>query len=174
MYDDLRGFIDVIEKRNELLRIYDADPDLEIGAVTVLAGQQGENHPMVLFDKIKGYSEGFRVLTNLVTTKARSKIGAGIDPNTEIKDEVDFIVKMLDAYKPIHPREVSQGQSWKTERKATRSTCSSSPPRNGTSWMVENIWEPVASSLLATPKKAGSTSESTGCNCTTRTLSASQ
>ena len=80
MYDDLRGFIDVIEKRNELLKIYDADPDLEIAAVTVLAGQQGENHPAVLFDKIKGYPEGFRVLTNLVTTKARSKIGAGIDP----------------------------------------------------------------------------------------------
>lgn len=109
MYEDLRGFIDLIEKRNELLRIFDADPDLEIGAVTVLAGQQGENHPAVLFDKVRGYSEGYRVLTNLVTTKARSKIATGIDPNMEIKDEIDFIVKMLDEYKPVPPREVGSG-----------------------------------------------------------------
>ena len=109
MYDDLRGFIDVIEKRNELLRISDADPDLEIGAITVLAGQQGENHPAVLFDKIKGYPEGYRILTNLVTTKARSRIGAGIDPDIQIKDEVEFIAKMLNEYEPVSPREVSNG-----------------------------------------------------------------
>lgn len=109
MYDGLRGFIELLEKRKELLRINDADPDLEIGALTVLAGQMGENHPAVLFDRIKGYSEGYRILTNLITTKARSKIGAGIDPNTEMKDEVDYVVKMLDSYSPIHPREVSSG-----------------------------------------------------------------
>ena len=39
MYDDLRGFIEILQTRNELLRIDNADPDLEIGAITVLAGQ---------------------------------------------------------------------------------------------------------------------------------------
>ncbi len=109
MYTDLREFIGILESRKDVLNIDDADPHLEIGAIGVLAGQLGENHPALLFDRIKGYSAGYRIITNVVTTKARSKLAAGIDPDTPMGDEVEFVLKMLETFSPVPPKEVSSG-----------------------------------------------------------------
>jgi len=108
-YDDLRGFIDIISKRGELKVIEGADPDLEMGALTVLIGKQSKDHPAILFDKIKGYSRGFRVLSNTLSTMSRSKLGMGIDPDLDLGDPVEYLAGMLEKFKPIPPREVSDG-----------------------------------------------------------------
>ncbi|MEM2972992.1 MAG: UbiD family decarboxylase, partial [Candidatus Caldarchaeum sp.] len=84
VHQDLRGFIKVLEERDELRVVENADPVLEIGILTMLVGRR-KNHPALLFDKIKGYGKGFRIITNLITTEARNRIAAGIDPDVRVE-----------------------------------------------------------------------------------------
>lgn len=109
MFEDLRGFIDQIESLGELRRVNGADPQLEIGALTVLTARQSKSHPALLFDQIKGYRKGFRILSNIVTTMNRSKLALGIEPITDLADPVNYLANMLRDLKPIPPKEVSDG-----------------------------------------------------------------
>src|SRR5207245_8108656 len=68
---DLRSWIDEVEKLGELARINGADWDVEIGAITELGHHRGEKSKAILFDQIKGYPEGYRVLSNTLNTVKR-------------------------------------------------------------------------------------------------------
>lgn len=70
MYQDLREFIQDVEGKGELRRIDHADFDLEIGAITEVAAESS-SCPMLLFDDIKGYPKGYRIVTNLLHTAKR-------------------------------------------------------------------------------------------------------
>lgn len=106
MVNDLREFIEELDKRGQLRKIEGADWDLEIGTITELVAERGE--PALLFDKIKGYPSGFRVFSN-GNTEIGQRITFGIDeklPNIEvIKQWKDKWAK----YKPIPPVEVKSG-----------------------------------------------------------------
>ena len=78
-YQDLREFITQIDALKALRRIEGADPHHEIGAITEVAAGQAEC-PALLFDHIKGYPAGYRVLTNAVTNPQRAALALGIDP----------------------------------------------------------------------------------------------
>jgi len=82
MYQDLRDFIKDVERIGELRKVEGADPDLEIGAITEVAAGS-PTCPMLLFDNIKGYPEGYRVLTNLLHTPKRLALGAGFPEDLE-------------------------------------------------------------------------------------------
>ncbi len=60
--NDLRDFVDRLERNNDLKTFSNADWNLEIGALTEIGAEQ--NGPALMFDKIKGYPPRFRVLTN--------------------------------------------------------------------------------------------------------------
>lgn len=60
---DLREWMDKVEEMGELLKIDGAHWDIEIGAITDLY-QQRPGSPALLFDKVPGCTEGFRVLSN--------------------------------------------------------------------------------------------------------------
>ncbi len=79
MYQDMREFIDVVEKLGALRRIPDADPQFEIGGVTEVAAGLPEC-PALLFEQIKGFAPGFRIFTNATTTPQRAALALGIDP----------------------------------------------------------------------------------------------
>src|SRR4051812_27580596 len=65
----LRDLVDELDRQDELKRIDGADWNLEIGAITeMLALRDG---PALLFDSIKGYPAGFRVLSNLINNPRR-------------------------------------------------------------------------------------------------------
>ena len=68
-YQDLRGFIDAADRLGELRRVDGADWDLEIGAITEVAARAAQPK-VVLFDNIKGYPKGFRVIVNAVCSAA--------------------------------------------------------------------------------------------------------
>src|SRR3989475_6721024 len=68
---DLRSWIDEVEKLGELTRINGADWDVEIGAITELGHHRGEQSKALLFDHIKGYPKGYRVLSNSMNTVNR-------------------------------------------------------------------------------------------------------
>ena len=63
-YSDLRGWIGEIEKFGELKRVPGANWDLEMGATTDLYARN-EPYPAILFDEIKDYPLGHRVLVGV-------------------------------------------------------------------------------------------------------------
>jgi UbiD family decarboxylase len=78
-YVDLRGFIDEVDSLGALRRINGADPYVEIGGITELAAGLPDC-PALLFDRIKGFSSGFRIFTNATTNLQRACLALGIDP----------------------------------------------------------------------------------------------
>src|SRR5262249_52554723 len=79
MYKDLREFIELVEKLGTLRRIEGADPRFEVGAITEVAAGRSDG-PALLFDAMKGFPCGFRVLTNATTSPRRAALALGIDP----------------------------------------------------------------------------------------------
>src|SRR5215468_9226916 len=78
-YRDLREFIAQIDTLKALRRIEGADPHHEIGAMTEVAAGMAEC-PALLFDRIKGYPVGFRIVSNAVTSPQRAALALGVDP----------------------------------------------------------------------------------------------
>src|SRR5215510_4431429 len=64
LYPDLRGWLDGVKSFGELRVVEGADWNQEIGAVAEVAARS-ESSPAVLFDKIKDYPTGRRVLTGI-------------------------------------------------------------------------------------------------------------
>jgi len=63
-YNDLRDYIKVLEKANCLKKVEHADWNLEIGTICEINSEQ--KGTALLFDKIKDYPEGYRLLTNFI------------------------------------------------------------------------------------------------------------
>src|SRR5215510_9863966 len=83
-YVDLRGFIDELDRLGALRRIDAADPYLEIGGITEVAAGLPDC-PALLFDRIKGFSRGFRIFTNATTNLQRACLALGIDPTLRLE-----------------------------------------------------------------------------------------
>jgi 4-hydroxy-3-polyprenylbenzoate decarboxylase len=64
MYQDLREFIEQVDKLGALRRIEGADTDFEIGGITEVAAGRPDG-PALLFDGIKGFARGFRICPTL-------------------------------------------------------------------------------------------------------------
>src|SRR2546427_7009395 len=67
---DLRSWLDEIRELGELKEVRGADWDLELGAISELNGKK-DVPPALLFDEIRGYPKGFRVLTCSTSSPAR-------------------------------------------------------------------------------------------------------
>ena len=91
-YRDLRAFIQQVENLRVLRHIDGADPRFEIGGVTEIAAGLPEC-PALLFDRIKGFSPGFRIFTNATTTSQRAALALGIDPNLKPLDALKAWIK---------------------------------------------------------------------------------
>ncbi len=104
---DLRQFIAEIERMGELEVIQDADPHLEMGAITELSAE--EQGKALLFDRIKGFPEGYRIITNFISTAHRLGVAMGFPADIR---NVELIRSLKDAFrdlKPIDPVYVSDG-----------------------------------------------------------------
>jgi UbiD family decarboxylase len=78
MYRDLREWLSQVEKIGELRTVRGADWELEIGALTQVAYKQPGGGPLLVFDEIKGYPQGYRVITNAVGTCERLALTLGL------------------------------------------------------------------------------------------------
>ena len=105
-YNDLREFIDTIEKSGDLHRIKkEVDWNLEAGAIMRKGCE--ELLPAILFEKIKDYPEGYRVLGNPLASFRRLAIALDMPPDStynEILNRYDEGRKNL-----IKPNLVSDG-----------------------------------------------------------------
>ncbi|HEX5607655.1 MAG TPA: UbiD family decarboxylase, partial [Candidatus Binatia bacterium] len=107
-YKDLRGYIDAVEQLGELRVIHGADWDLELGAITEVAAR-ATSPKVLLFDDIKGYPSGFRVLTNPVCSKTTTALAFGLEPKLTGLEIIRAWKEKLGGQKPLKPVEVSNG-----------------------------------------------------------------
>lgn len=77
MPEDLRGWLTRVEQMGELEKVDGADWDLELGCLTAMNWKR-KTSPALLFNKIKDYPAGFRVLTSSTTTPGRVAMTLGL------------------------------------------------------------------------------------------------
>ncbi|MCW5687168.1 MAG: UbiD family decarboxylase [Pseudolabrys sp.] len=105
MYRDLREFIDLVDGLGALRRIDNADPMLEIGGITEVAAGMPEC-PAILFDNIKGYPAGHRILTNTTVSAQRAALALGLDPHLRPLDALKAWMAKRQTLKTFEPVEV--------------------------------------------------------------------
>ena len=109
VFKDLRGFIEQAKELGELKVVEGADWDKEIGAITQLSAEL-PNPPVLLFDKIKGYEPGYRVVTNQFATPRRTAITLGLPLDAKGIELVRALRDRLKAGVPfLAPVEVETG-----------------------------------------------------------------
>ena len=107
LFDDLRGFMQRLDEIGQLKKVEGADWDLEIGTITELMAER--LGPALLFDKIKGYAEGYRVLSNTVLSKIGQRVA--FDHPDEMSDVeiVRYWKDKWEQYQPVPPKVVKTG-----------------------------------------------------------------
>jgi UbiD family decarboxylase len=108
-YDDLREYIDEVGKVDEVKIIEGADWEKEIGILTeVGAGIEGS--PLLIFDKVKDYPKGYRVVSNFIHTPRRFALMTGLPLEaTGVQLVQAWREKMKGGIKGIAPRKVKTG-----------------------------------------------------------------
>ncbi len=107
-FNDLRSWIKLVESIGDLKYIDGADWDVEIGALLDMV-QRKIGRPALLFDHIKGYPEGFRVLGNVLTSTKRIAISLGLPLDASSLDLIHRWRKILKDPRLIPPRTVEDG-----------------------------------------------------------------
>ena len=97
---DLRQYIDQLREIGELLQVDGADWDLEIGSITELAAEK--DGPALLFDRVKGYPAGRRILTNFLNHPGQ--IGAIFGSAPDLLSLVRSVKERFARLQPIPPR----------------------------------------------------------------------
>ncbi|MBI4527953.1 MAG: UbiD family decarboxylase [Deltaproteobacteria bacterium] len=79
---DLREWLDRVRAIGELEEVSGADWNLEIGIISELNAKRA-NSKALLFDEIKGYPKGFRVVAGALLNAPRLAIAFGLDPGQD-------------------------------------------------------------------------------------------
>jgi len=105
-YRDLRDWLDRASGIGELMVVdREVDWDEELSAITYMAGKR-QGSPALLFENIKGYPKGFRVLSNMLGSSLR-RIGLSMGLPTEL-NTMQMIQGARGVYKnPVPPEEMA-------------------------------------------------------------------
>lgn len=107
MFNDLRDFITKAQEIGECRVFEGADWDVEIGTITDLMAKA--ESPLLLFDNIKGYPSGYRVVTNLVTSSKRVSLLWGLPEGSPIEMVKAWREKTRSGFKPVPPVMIKTG-----------------------------------------------------------------
>src|SRR5713226_2800544 len=109
-YEDVRDWLKIVEDMGELKRVNGADWDLEIGTMAELIYRERSGTiPALLFDRIKGYPEGFRILFGQHTSFSRLALAVGLPVDSTGLQLVSRFKEKLSTLRPIPPRIVKSG-----------------------------------------------------------------
>jgi 4-hydroxy-3-polyprenylbenzoate decarboxylase len=111
-YKDLREFLAKVEELGELKRIDGVDWNKEMGAITeILYREKAEKSPALLFDRIKGYPEGYRCLYGMLNSPKRFALSLGLPIPKELKlmDLLRVYREKMKDMKLLPPRYVKDG-----------------------------------------------------------------
>ena len=88
-YNDAREWIDQARNIGELKVLEGIDPNLEVGTIVQIdAKNEG---PAILFNKLKGYRDGFRILTNFMANIKLFNLSFGLPIENNIKESVEAL-----------------------------------------------------------------------------------
>ncbi len=104
---DLRPFISRLDELKELQTVEGADWDLEIGTITELSAER--KGPALMFDCIKGYPPGYRVVSNLIATPRRLAAAFGFPADVPDVELVRLLKDKFKELRPAQPVYVSKG-----------------------------------------------------------------
>jgi len=105
-FKDNRAFIDALEKTGDVVRVkQEVDWDLEAGAIVRRLNEM--RGPAPLFEKIKGYPDGFRIFGSPLATFRRLAVAFGLKPEAPLAEL--FKVYRERYEKPIKPKIVKDG-----------------------------------------------------------------
>ena len=109
-YNDLREWLEIVESFGQLKRIDGVDWNLEMGTLSELIAQGSKGPvPAVLYDKIKDYPEGFRVLFAQNASFKRMALALGLPLDFTDLDLVRATRTKISQHNPIPHRVVDTG-----------------------------------------------------------------
>ncbi|MEU5950742.1 non-oxidative hydroxyarylic acid decarboxylases subunit C [Streptomyces sp. NPDC047525] len=101
-HDDLRSFLDTLEKEGQLLRLTEEVlPEPDLAAAANATGRIGENAPALYFDNVKGFTDA-RIAMNVHGSWANHALALGLPRNTPVKEQVETFAARWDAF-PVAP-----------------------------------------------------------------------
>lgn len=101
-YDDLRGFLDALDKEGQLLRITDEVlPEPDIAAAANAAPRLGDTAPALFFDNVKGFTNA-RIAMNVHGSWANHALALGLPKETGAREQVAEFVRRWEAF-PVEP-----------------------------------------------------------------------
>src|SRR4051794_5963380 len=108
-YRDLREWLQRVDQMGELKVVNGADWNMEIAAITELARMESADKPALLFDNIKDYQPGFRVLAGMNNTIRRLALTTSMPVEGSIEAFVRGWKERLQHLRPLAPRYVTDG-----------------------------------------------------------------
>ena len=108
-HQDLRELLKRAEAANELLTIDGVNWNLEMGALTEVIHHAGTNPPAILFQRIPGFPEGFRVLSGASNSSRRLAMTLGFPEPKALMDVVHAYRNRMKTHTPLSPEVVDQG-----------------------------------------------------------------
>lgn len=109
LYHDMRTFVEKVKELEEYKEIEGADWNLEIGALTEATSELIEDPPLLMFDSIKGYPKGFRVVSLATGSRRRAALSLGLPTDRPTLELVRMWARKLKTVKMIPPRVVDSG-----------------------------------------------------------------
>jgi UbiD family decarboxylase len=107
-HEDLRDWLQMVDVAGELRVLEGVDWEENIGRITEML-HHTDGAPAVLFDKIPGYPDGYRLLVNAQGERSRLAITLGLPVNISVMDLMDEWERRMDAVVPVPPRIVDSG-----------------------------------------------------------------
>ena len=108
-YRDLREWIQVMEGWGGLTYLEGADWNLEIGAITDIVRRESRKKPALLFDRIKGYPPGYRVLSNSLESLPQVAFTLNLPMDLKNLELVRAVREKLRHLPLIPPQKVDSG-----------------------------------------------------------------
>ncbi|MFI1069340.1 non-oxidative hydroxyarylic acid decarboxylases subunit C [Streptomyces puniciscabiei] len=101
-YDDLRGFLDTLDKEGQLLRVAEQVlPEPDIAAAANAAPRLGDAAPALFFDNVKGFTNA-RIAMNVHGSWANHALALGLPKETGAKEQVAEFARRWEAF-PVEP-----------------------------------------------------------------------
>jgi UbiD family decarboxylase len=110
-HEDLRDLIERFETMGEIAHIEDADSHLELSALCELITVRHPGaEPAILFDKIKGFEPGYRILSGASNSFKRLAVVLGVPvPEQRLDIVKSYRARMKKGARTIPPRVLSSG-----------------------------------------------------------------
>jgi UbiD family decarboxylase len=106
-FENLRDFIKLAEEMGELRKFDGVDWDLELGGITeIMAEKEG---PALLFDNIKDYPSGYRLISNVFTSRKRTALLLRLPGEASKIELLNAWRQKSKEFKPLPPVQVKTG-----------------------------------------------------------------